>query len=446
MHYINHNFTDWDFDTKHMNRIEKTIYLDLRSLYFSTEKAIDASDMKLLERRTLVTNEDEKQALAFVLKDKFKKTGKFYKCAAWDKIIKDYKYQEVVTAVGDMAKRLKANGEAIQADTGTVAIRELYIKSFGHDKLTRITNGTNADTNETTNDTNERTNALTNAERQAKSTAERKHMVDSLKSIGKSVTLRTSIAKLRELYADNFNNDDVSKNTNEVTNTNGTNADTNETTNDTNAKKDAITINHEPLTINQEPKNSNNNSASDFSVIDSIADWIHPELTEINAMLILGAPPVPAISQADYDHQLVKFKNYYAEKEIEGSYIRTEGRRKDMLTEWIKRDYIRQQKIKSQSQPARFNIDNEDWSGTTASKSESHDSDLPSVYHPSHSKPATQAKPNPSTSVMVNGLWKEPLPGMSVQQTYDHISQQHMPGEMQDETYDRLLNQMQETV
>ena len=181
--------------------------------------------------------------------------------------------------------------------------------------------------------------------------------------------------------------------------------------------------NQEPLTSNQEPKNSNNNSASDFSVIDSIADWIHPELTEINAMLMLGAPLVPAISQADYDHQLVKFKNYYAEKEIEGSYIRTEGRRKDMLTEWIKRDYIRQQKIKSQSQPARFNIDNEDWSGTTASKSESHDSDLPSVYHPSHSKPATQAKPNPNTSVMVNGLWKEPLPGMSVQQTYDYLSQ-----------------------
>lgn len=204
--------------------------------------------------------------------------------------------------------------------------------------------------------------------------------------------------------------------------------------------------NQEPRTINQEPKNSNNNSASDFSVIDSIADWVHPELTEINAMLMLGAPPVPAISQADYDYQLKKFKNYYAEEEQKGSYIRTEGRRKDVLTDWIKRDYIRQQKIKAQSQPARFNIDNEDWSGTTASKSEGHDSDLPAVYHPSHSKPATQAKPNPSTSVMVNGLWKEPLPGMSVQQTYDHISQQHMPGEMQDETYDRLLNQMQEAV
>ncbi len=204
--------------------------------------------------------------------------------------------------------------------------------------------------------------------------------------------------------------------------------------------------NQEPRTINQEPKINNNNSASDFSVIDSIADWIHPELTEINAMLMLGAPPVPAISQTEYDHQLVKFKNYYAEKEIEGSYIRTEGRRKDLLTEWIKRDYTRQQKIKAQSQPARFNIDNEDWSGTTASKSASHDSDLPPVFHQSHAKPTTQAKKDPNVSVVVNGLWKEPLPGMSVTDTYEYITQQQMPGEMQDEAYDRLLNQMQEAV
>lgn len=198
--------------------------------------------------------------------------------------------------------------------------------------------------------------------------------------------------------------------------------------------------NQEPLTNNHKLSNSNNNSASDFSVIDSIADWIHPELTEINAMLMLGAPPVPAISQADYDHQLVKFKNYYAEREIEGSYVRTEGRRKDLLTEWIKRDYIRQQKFKAQSAATpRFNIDNEDWTKTT--KSAADDS-----YHPSHSKPLTQAKANPKTSVMVNGLWKEPLTGMSVQQTYDYIAQCQMPGEMQDETYDRLLNQMQEAI
>lgn len=197
--------------------------------------------------------------------------------------------------------------------------------------------------------------------------------------------------------------------------------------------------NQEPITNNHKPSNSNNNSASYFS-IDSIADWVHPELAEMNAMLMLGAPSVPAISQADYDHQLVKFKNYYAEREIEGSYVRLEGRRKDILTEWIKRDYIRQQKIKAQSAATpRFNIDNEDW--TKATKPAADDS-----YHPSHTKPVAQAKANPKTSVMVNGLWKEPLHGMSVQQTYDYIAQCQMPGEMQDETYNRLLNQMQEAL
>ncbi len=100
--------------------------------------------------------------------------------------------------------------------------------------------------------------------------------------------------------------------------------------------------NQEPITSNQEPYISNsNNSSFEFSVIESVADWETPELDEMNTMLMLGAPPMPAISQDQYDYQSRKFKNYYAEREIEGSYIKTEARRKDMLSEWIKRDYQR---------------------------------------------------------------------------------------------------------
>lgn len=100
--------------------------------------------------------------------------------------------------------------------------------------------------------------------------------------------------------------------------------------------------NQEPITKNQEPYiNNSSNSAVEFSVIESVADWEKPELGEMNAMLMLGAPQMPAISQEQYDYHSIKFKNYYAEKEIEGSYIKTEARRKDMLSEWIKRDYQR---------------------------------------------------------------------------------------------------------
>ena len=85
-------------------------------------------------------------------------------------------------------------------------------------------------------------------------------------------------------------------------------------------------------------------------------------------------------------------------------------------------------------------------SSITASQPTEADSDIPNVFHPSHSKPVQSVKPNPKTAVMLNGLWKEPLPGMSVAETYEYINQQHMPGEMQDEVYNRLLNQMQEAV
>ena len=98
--------------------------------------------------------------------------------------------------------------------------------------------------------------------------------------------------------------------------------------------------NQEPLTNNHKPS-FNNNSETEFSVLDSIRDWQQPEVAEINAKLMLGYPPMQAVTDEQYEYQLSKFKNYYAEKEVAGSYIQTEARRKDMLAEWIKRDYQR---------------------------------------------------------------------------------------------------------
>jgi uncharacterized protein YdaU (DUF1376 family) len=98
------------------------------------------------------------------------------------------------------------------------------------------------------------------------------------------------------------------------------------------------TNNHEPRTKNQ-LNNSLSNAQGEYSVIDSIQDWQQPELSEVNEIILIGAPPVPALSSQQYKNFVREFKNYYAEKEIEGSYIKTEGRRKDMLCNWIKRDY-----------------------------------------------------------------------------------------------------------
>lgn len=493
MFFTNHNFTGHDFETKHMSRIEKTIYLDLRSLYLSAEKPIDGSDMALLERRLSVIDEAEKQALAFVLKDKFNKAGKLFKRPAWDKIIKDYKFQQISIAVGDMTKRLRASGETIEANAGMSAIRELYIKRFNHDKLTRITNNTNAMTNaanDKENRANVKANPITNDdEYKLTSNDERKFMVDSLKGAGESVTLKTSIATLRELYTKHFKSDSKADatnaihNANDMTNTNA-NAMTNtanDKANPANAENHAITDNHKLETNNHKPVREsdahpntgeaiiadddcvdNNSDASQPTVTqpvvtkaeqirsqnaDDIENWEAPTIDTMRAELF-RAGKMMQLTDDQYALHLEDFIAYYSEQARLGKSLGSDSLRKSKLRKWLISEVDKQATSQARQEKAKgtFNIDNEDWIANTANKpARSHDSDVPDAYHPSHAKPASQAKRDPKTSVMVNGLWKEPLPYMSVTETYEHISQQHMPGEMQDETYDRLLNQMQES-
>ena len=516
MHFVNHNFTDHDFETKHLNRIEKTIYLDLRSIYLSTEKPIDGSDMDLLQRRLSVTDDAEKQALAFVLKDKFtsSKAGKQYNQPAWDKIIKDYKFQQISIALGDMTKRLKAAGVTVEANAGMSAIRELYIQRFGGDKLTRITNNANVMTNDANvkaNRTNDKANVMTNeGEYKLTSNDERKFMVDSLKGVGESVTLKTSIATLRELYTKRFNSDSKTDATNAIhqangmTNTNAnpmTNA-ANAITNEINAENDTITTNHEPETNNHKPvsedahtntgevivdkfnhhsvdNSTDSNQPSDSQPVpvepvepvelvapqpsanqlatkadqirdqraDDIENWEAPSFKDMQDLLLIAGKQM-SFTGTEYTMHVEDFKAHYAEQALLGRALATESNRKAKLRKWLMGELDKQAANQARQEKAkgRFSTDNEDW-GTTATKRDSDfDSDLPPVYHPSHAQPTSQAKRDAKVSVVVNGLWKEPLPGMSVQQTYDYLSQQHMPGEMQDETYDRLLNELQEAV
>ena len=78
--------------------------------------------------------------------------------------------------------------------------------------------------------------------------------------------------------------------------------------------------NQKPITNNQEPSiNNSSSNENDFSVIDSIQDWQQPMISEINAMIMMGSPPMPAITQDQYEYHVSRFKNYYAEKEIESA-------------------------------------------------------------------------------------------------------------------------------
>ena len=467
MHFVNHNFTDIDFETKYFNRIEKTIYFDLRSLYLSEEKPIDGSDMDLLQRRLSVISDDEKAALAFVLKDKFSKAGKYYKRAAWDKILKDYKW-----------------GNKNKGNTSGNATRN----AVTFDVTQGVTLG-NDGCNVTCNDDD---TPMTPAERTRKSRQDRKLMIDSLTNIGVAVNKSIKAADLRELYATHA--DTIASNvTTDVTDT-VTNDD--DACNASNAKNDAITSNHELLTNNHKPvsesahtntgeavvdnfnhgsvdnstdsnQSSDNQSAPVAPVViqpsanqpatkadqirdqraDDIENWEAPTIDEMRGELF-KAGKMMQLTEDQYALHVGDFKAHYAEQALLGKPITTESNRKAKLRKWLAGEVDKQSANQARQEKAKgtFNIDNENWGNGAGTSISSYDSDLPPVFHPSHSKPTVQAKRDAKVSVVVNGLWKEPLPGMGVQQTYDYIAQCQMPGEMQDEAYDRLLNQLQEGV
>ena len=95
IHFITHNFGDWDSDTKHMTRNQRAIYLDLRTLYFSTAQKSSGSltmDFDLLCFKMGCRTDSDCTDLKWLLKDKFKIINKKYRHATWDEQIKNIRF------------------------------------------------------------------------------------------------------------------------------------------------------------------------------------------------------------------------------------------------------------------------------------------------------------------------------------------------------------------
>jgi len=411
MHFYNFNIADFNNSTRHLSLPERAIYRDLIDMYYHNEQAIDSSDMDKLARRLLCTTPEYLKMLEYILDEFFVKRGKRHHHHRIDKEIKNYKFKN-----GNADSNVKRN--AVTND---------------------VTQGVTP-SNVTCNDDDV---PMTNAERVRKSRQDKRNMINDLNDIGVSVNKDIGTADLRELHAKHIDAIEQCHASNVTSDVTQTVTPSNDDCNASNAKNAAITSNYEPETSNQ--LKTLNNSAAVKKKFD--VEFWQPTLTEIQPLVNAEAPAMPPMTQATFNSHLKKFRNFRIEDKEKGDPVVTEGRCLDMFVDWIKREYIYQQK--SESAAAKPAPDSQtptvDYSAIGRSPIAG-DSDLPPAYHPSHSQPITSVKRDPEVSVMVNGLWKPPLPGMSVDETYEYIEQEHMPGEMQDEVYSRLLNQMQETV
>lgn len=100
MNHYPHHIGDFDAATRHLSRLERSIYRDMRDRYCLGESPLDGNDFNLLARRLLCVTPEDVAALQFVLDEFFELTPEGlwinHEC---DQIIAAYRAQQVGGAV-----------------------------------------------------------------------------------------------------------------------------------------------------------------------------------------------------------------------------------------------------------------------------------------------------------------------------------------------------------
>lgn len=105
MHYYQHNIGDFDKATRHLTRIERSIYRDLIELYYDTEMQLNA-DIKHLCRKILAQSNEEVTAVEQVLNEFFTLTPDGWYHDRCEEELE--KYQSAKTQKSEAGKRSAA--------------------------------------------------------------------------------------------------------------------------------------------------------------------------------------------------------------------------------------------------------------------------------------------------------------------------------------------------
>lgn len=90
MYYYKYNIDKFNVATRHLTRVERSLYRDAIDVYYKQEKPLD-SDLKKLSRVVLANTEEEKQALIVVLEEFFYLTDDGYINDHCEEVLSEYR-------------------------------------------------------------------------------------------------------------------------------------------------------------------------------------------------------------------------------------------------------------------------------------------------------------------------------------------------------------------
>lgn len=118
MHYYPHNIADFNNATRHLTRVERSVYRDAIERYYDTEEPLPGDDFDRLARVLLCQSDEEKAALAIVMDEFFTLDGGVYRHERCDAEIEKYRANNTAKARAGRASaeaRRKAKGGKVNA-------------------------------------------------------------------------------------------------------------------------------------------------------------------------------------------------------------------------------------------------------------------------------------------------------------------------------------------
>jgi len=91
MNYYPHHIGDFNSATRHLTRVERSLYRDLIEMYYDTEQPLPADDFDRLARRVIALSEEERSALQYVLEEFFDLDDDVYRHSRCDEEIAKYR-------------------------------------------------------------------------------------------------------------------------------------------------------------------------------------------------------------------------------------------------------------------------------------------------------------------------------------------------------------------
>lgn len=123
MHYYKHHIGDFDRATRHLTRLERSIYRDLIELYYDTEQPLTL-DRAALCRRIIARSNEEETAVEQVLNEFFNETPSGWYHGRCEEEIAAYRVcnsQKSVAGKASAAARAEKKQQAINGSSTSVA-------------------------------------------------------------------------------------------------------------------------------------------------------------------------------------------------------------------------------------------------------------------------------------------------------------------------------------